>query len=286
VNLAFLMRCAERLRRVAKEEKPQRKSLRISQDILIFWQPILRWLCRALGVACVLAGVLVKADLQGLDGLGLRIDQAHLRELAQLLFPLLLIVVPALESLRRWMERKTLWPLVKDVLEEFRKQLCPREDLHRIRVTLFKRSRWVFRIRFLKRPGWGWLKIVERSGHTSQNSRTVFFAPNDPDRAEGVAGLAWAWNTVVIREDLPDVKSGSPKESQWRNYAAGSNASVDLVKELRPGSRSLCGIPVEVSGRVWGVLVVDGRDPKLPSDKIQQHYSIVAKFLSRILEKV
>jgi hypothetical protein len=211
------------------------------------------------------------------------------QKVAIIAFPILLIATPLSDSFRRWLERKTLWPLVKEILEEFRKQIYPasKDPVHLHRVTLFRHCAWVARRRLFKRPfGFGWLKIIERSGHTSLNSRTVFYAPNDPDKAEGVAGIAWAWNTVVFREDLPDLRGSKAEEAGLEEYAKGSNTPLSLVKDLMPVSRSLCGIPIEVKGRVWGVLVVDSRHPKLPKKLIEQHCVLAAKFLSRILERV
>jgi hypothetical protein len=260
--------------------------MRISPEALSWWMWVTKWVTRVLGAASIAAGLLVKVAP---SALGFEADKAiddSVQHFAQIAFPLLLVSVPVFESFRRRLERKTLWPLIKEILDEFRKQIYPRNELHLHRVTLFKRCGWVFRKRFFDAPGWGWLKIIERSGHTRRNSRTVFFAPNDEDKAEGVAGLAWAWNTVVYREDLPDVKGGTPSDRVFKLYADGSNTPIDLVRELRPSSRSLCGIPVEVGGQIWGVLVVDSRQVKLPQDKIEQHYPLVAKFLSRILERL
>jgi hypothetical protein len=260
--------------------------MRISAEALAWWLWVSKWATRVFGAASVVAGVLVKVAPSALGFDADKSTDELVQRIAQIAFPGLLIAVPIIESLRRRFERKSLWPLVKEILDEFRKQIYPRDELHLHRVTLFKRCAWVLRKRFFSFRGWGWLKIIERSGHTSRNSRTVFFAPNDEDKAEGVAGLAWAWNTVVYREELPDVRNGAPSERAFKLYAEGSNTSIDLVKQLRPASRSLCGIPVEIGGRVWGVLVVDSRVTKLPQDKIEQHYPLAAKFLSRILERL
>ena len=236
----------------------------------------------------MIAGTLIKVSPStvGFDS-DAATDKA-IQEMALVAFPLLLIAVPILDSLRRWSERKTLWPLVKEILEEFRKQIYPgsKDPVHLHRVTLFKRSRWVARITFFKKPRFGWLKIIESSGHTMRNSKTVFYAPNDPDNAEGIAGIAWASNTIIYKEELPDVKDKSCSEEKIREYSQASNTPIEMVKEKRPVSRSLCGIPVEVKGVVWGVLVVDSRQPQIPKDLIERHYALTAKFLSRILERL
>lgn len=250
---------------------------------------MLKWATRLLGAASVLAGTLIKIAPSSI-GLGSDHEtDAAIQRLAPIAFASLLILVPVLDSLRRWLERKTLWPLVKEILEEFRKQIYPngRHPAHMHRVTLFRHCKWVLRRRFLDHlPRTGWLKIIERSGHTTRNSRTVFFAPDDPDRAEGVAGIAWAWNTVVFKEHLPDLRNETVTEDRLVEYANNSNTPLEVVRQLNPVSRSLCGIPIEVNGRVWGVLVVDSRQPQLPQALIEQHYVLAAKFLSRILERV
>lgn len=262
--------------------------MKASRDTLNAWLWVFKWTTRILGALSVAAGAIAKfaPSALGFSVSGETDDAAQ--KIAMIVLPFLLILVPISDSIRRWLERKTLWPLVKEVLDDFRKQLYPnsKDPAHLHRTTLFKHCGWVFRRRALWPPSRGWLKVVERSGHTTRNSRTVFFAPNDPDKAEGVAGLAWAWNQVVFREDLPDVRSGPTPKEVLERYATDSNTALDYVAKHRPTSRSLCGIPVEVSGEIWGVLVVDSRDPKLPKELIEQHHAIAAKFISRVLERV
>lgn len=72
-------------------------------------------------------------------------------------------------------------------------------------VTLFKYKKWLWCPLLWKRrkPWSGWLVPVMRSGHTTKNTSTVFWAPQDyPDKAEGVAGVAWAQNGVVTVNNL------------------------------------------------------------------------------------
>ena len=237
--------------------------MQISQDAIGAWLWLVKLISRVAGVASVIAGTLIKVSPStvGFDS-DPETDKA-IQEFALVAFPLLLIAVPIFDSLRRWLERKTLWPLVKEILEEFRRQIYPgsKDPVHLHRVTLFKRCHWVFRAAFFKKPRFGWLKIIERSGHTMRNSRTVFYAPNDPDKAEGIAGIAWASSTIIYKEELPDVKNGACSEEKMREYAQASNTPFEDVRDKRPVSRSLCGIPVEVKGVVWGVLVVDSRQP-------------------------
>ncbi len=202
-------------------------------------------------------------------------------------FPAVLVLAPVFEFIRRWAERQVLWPLVKALLEDFRSKLYPSnlDGAHVHRVTLFKHSSWVLRKKFFKSFGFGWVYILERTGHTTQNSRTVFRAANDPDKAEGVAGSTWAFNRVSYFEDLPDL-SGNPSDRAIAEYAKKTSCPIDEIRVRKPRSRSLCGIPVEVRGRVWGVLVIDSRNVKLPKEMIETHYFLVAKSLGRLLERL
>jgi hypothetical protein len=197
----------------------------------------------------------------------------------------LLIAVPIADAARRWIEKQTLWPLVKSTLEDFKSRIYPAADPQfRHRITLFRYSPWVWRWRAFRQFGFGWVYIVERTGHTTQNSRTIFRAPNDPDGAEGMAGTTWACNQLQAIETLPDLAA-----SGWENlaatYAADTCCPLDEIRRRRPKSRSFCGIPVEVKGKVWGVLVIDSRDPTLPKKLISTHYQTAAKHLGRLLER-
>ena len=263
--------------------------MRISQEAIGFWVFVLKWATRVLACLSVLAGALIRFKASSLGFVSDESNDEAIQKLASIALPLLLLLVPLAEAIRRRLERVTLKPLVKEIADEFRKQIYPAntEPAHHHRVTLFKRCGWVMRRRFFRERRLGWLKIVDRSGHTTQSSRTVFFAPSDnPDLAEGVAGAAWAWKTVVYVEDLPDLRSPSVKDRQIIEYAKKTNSPVNLIRGLVPTSRSLCGIPVEVGGVVWGVLVVDSRNAKLPKELIELHYPLVAKFMGRILERL
>lgn len=259
-----------------------------SQDALKFWLRLAKWLGRVLAVASIVAGTLIKVAPSSI-GLVPATQDAAVQKFAIVAFPLLLILVPSIDAIRRFLERRTLRPLIKEVLEEFRRQIFPgtKDPLHFHRVTLFRHRPWVFRWDCIRAGAkFGWLKVVSRTGHTTQNSRTVFFAPNDPEQAQGVAGVAWAWGQTVFKEGLPDLSVANVSDEILQEYAAASNADFEYIKKLKPRSRSLCGIPIEVQGRIWGVLVVDSRDARLPQKLINQHYAPAVKFLSRILERV
>jgi len=148
------------------------------------------------------------------------------------------------------------------------------DAVHNHRVTLFKRSRliwwiWPWRSRYspwgkMRAPWSGWLVPLVRSGHTTQRSRTVFLAPDDADNVEGVVGQVWARDRVIVVEDLPDL-CGNATDQDIAAYALKTWVPDAWVRwRLRSGKqcpRSICGIPVEVNGSRWGVIVLDSYSP-------------------------
>jgi hypothetical protein len=256
-----------------------------TQLSLLFW---VRLVTRTLAVLSVVCAALLKvpADFQKAV-----VDNSQvlgfLQHQAWWALPALLVSVPAGDALRRWIERQTLWPLVKALLNDFRNRLYPQstDPAHFHRVTLFRHAKWVWRWRAIKARALGWVYIVERTGHTTQNSKTIFRACNDPELAVGVAGTTWTANQLTYFEGLPILRDES-HESELAQYASKTNCSLDEIRRRRPQSRSLCGIPVEVKGRVWGVLVIDSRYAELPKDRIESNHPIVAKFLGRLLERL
>lgn len=263
--------------------------IRISQEGRLRAVAVLKFVTRTLGVASILVGIAFKLPAEQVEILSQK------NWLAAQLFtnlwwvmPLVLVLLPVTEAFRRWVEKQTLWPLVKAVLEDFKARLYPTskgDPAFAHRITLFRYCKWTVRWRAIREMGLGWVRIVERTGHTTQNSRTVFRAPNDPDRAEGMAGSTWVANQLLFVEHLPDL-SASNWESKAPKYAADTKCSLEEIKRRRPKSRSMCGIPVEVKGRVWGVLVIDSRDSTLPRAEIEAHYQMAAKYLSRLLERL
>jgi len=258
----------------------------ISTEAAQFWGRLARWASRLLSVASIWAGVALKLQ-EAKPGLLGAHPLLMLAVPPWWALPILLLLLPLVEWFRRYTDRVTLWPIVKSTLEDFRRHLFGSIDdpTHHHRVTLFKRCWWVWRIRTVRHPAIGWVKIFERTGHTTQNSRTVYRAPNNPDLARGIAGTTWAWNKTVFVEELPDL-SGSPAAERVADYAKRSNCDFEDIRSRLPRSRSLCGFPIEVKGRVWGVLVVDSRNTTLPRAAIEVNQPFVAKFLGRVLERL
>lgn len=174
-----------------------------------------------------------------------------------------------------------VWEAVQKIIDRFAEksfETAPGAAVHEYRVTLFRRTwalalPWRCRQRAGSRWRWpwsGWLVPVVRSGFTTQNTGTIFLAPDDADNAEGVAGQAWARRQVVQTHELPDIRT-DPTDQIIKEYAAKTFVSEkwvrDRLRDGRPFPLTLCGIPVEVGGKVWGVLVLDSRHPQAIKDR-------------------
>lgn len=145
------------------------------------------------------------------------------------------------------------------------------------RVTLFRHYGFHLRGFDFKDRGWpgsGWLVPVARSGHTAQKTSVRFLAPDDTDRARGIAGRAWAAsNGTASATGLPDVRSDVSTDD-IQQYARRTNVAKRWVMKRLPQARSLMGFTIETpNGKPWGVLVVDSRSPDLDfaQAKIQYH---------------
>lgn len=193
------------------------------------------------------------------------------------------------------------WRAVQRVLNEHRLVAFDVHDgdpVHHHRVTLFKRMRWEACLRPCTYWAWGWkrwpldgwLIPVARSGHTTQRTDVIFMAPDDAENAEGVAGQTWACDQVLVINDLPDV-SNDPTNENITDYAKRSFLSEDWVRKRmgkRQLSRSLCGIPLEVRGERWGVLILDSVRENAIKDKARpwdNYRTLVPVFLEQLLSR-
>lgn len=251
-------------------------------------------------VAAVLMLIYVAALRADPDGLGRRWPVVggaadFLQNTALIAIPLLAVVVSAAS----FTVRKLGDPVARNALgvlvDEFREAVF-REDgsdpQHYHRVTLFRYRKWVFRpyqrngwkLPLLGKPWEGWLVPVMRSGHTTQKTTARFLAPDDADRATGVAGRTWAVQKPVIVDDLPSVaREADPSEDDYIDYASRSYVPVDLARYKRPEARSLVGFPIETAGEPWGVLVLDSRNPKMDVDAARKRFRAVAGVLGSLV---
>lgn len=159
------------------------------------------------------------------------------------------------------------------------------------RVTLFKRVR---RWRVLKdasgkrqRPGRYWLEPIARSGRSTKDTRVRFRCPDDPSKAEGVAGRAWARVAAVRVGDLPDLDSASCCDDDLNRYARDTFVPEEWVREENPRCRSLMGFRVD-DGRSdpWGVLVIDSRLPTFNTQQAQAEFRSYTPVLAQLVQSL
>jgi hypothetical protein len=102
--------------------------------------------------------------------------------------PLLTAGLALMQVVRSMIGPPWVWDTVHYLLDKFQEHVFEGQSgpLHHHRVTLFKYTRR--RLWFCRWPWSGWLVPVERSGHTTRRSHTVFLTPDDADQAEGIAG--------------------------------------------------------------------------------------------------
>jgi hypothetical protein len=201
------------------------------------------------------------------------------------LVPALLFLIPILQLIRRGLGNPKRWAVVQYVLDELRDKIFAtvEDQRHHHRVTLFKRVTWC--LCFRRWPFSGWLIPVARSGHTTQRSSALFLAPDDAERAEGVAGQTWSRNRPFYVDNLPDL-TNTTSETDLVAYSKGTWMSIDSVRDGHYRARSYFGLPVEVNGEPWGVVVVDSRHPTLRKRSVKRQFTAVAGFLGKVLQGV
>lgn len=133
-----------------------------------------------------------------------------------------------------------------------------------------------------------YLVPVLRSGHISQKTKAMFYAPDSSDKAEGIAAYAWASRQAISVPGLPSITSKSNK-SDRKQYAEATFSDIKMIEkyadEGRPMPRSLTAIPIESSGRIWGVVVLDSRYPNGISDNAVEHYRLTVALVGHLLER-
>ena len=198
-----------------------------------------------------------------------------------------------------------VWGAIHAVLNEFREHAFHatgvRDPLHYHRVTLFRfcRCRWLFPLHSWRSVCWpwgvgrwpwsGWLVPVARSGHTTKTRSTIFLAPDDADCAEGIAGQTWTTNTTLPVSNLPLInEEASPEDIGF--YAQQTFVTEQWIRAriaVKALPRSLHGIPVEVNGRLWGVLVLDSRsEAGIKMNRAGKLVSVMGVVLDKLLERV
>jgi len=111
--------------------------------------------------------------------------------------------------------------------------------------------------------------------------------PDQADRAQGIAGRTWAGKGIVAVDGLPDL-GNNPTEEAISDYANRTFVSFKWLKrwiKKEHPSRSFQGVPIEVKGKPWGVVVLDSRDERPIGPKARREYNALAKVLGAILER-
>ena len=209
-----------------------------------------------------------------------------LQQYAWVTIPLLAVTLALMQVARSMIGPPWIWDTVHHLLDSFQEYVFEGESgpLHHHRVTLFKYAR--VRLWLCRWPWSGWLVPVERSGHTTRRSRTTFLAPDDADQAEGIAGQTWTQNRVVVVNRLPDINENPPCDVLVEYARQTWIAEAWLQKQRqRQHARSFCGIPVEVKGKLWGVIVLDSRSPEVIDENAIQFYSLMGRYLGKLLER-
>ncbi len=243
------------------------------------------------GVVSVLAAASLRADSKQLRGVwaAFAASLVWIQNRAWILILIATLCLLAAGVFRRIVGPPWVWAAIHrqlDIFQEYAFSEQMGDLLHDHRVTLFKHVRWKWCFR--KWPWSGWLVPVERSGHTTRRTNVIFRAPDDANRAEGVAGIAWASRSAVPVTELPDL-SGNPSAGDVLQYANRTFVAVEWIEEYvkkgRPLARSFIGIPVEVIGKRWGVLVLDSKRDMRSTQTTLKLYTLIARFLATLLER-
>lgn len=251
---------------------------------------LVAYLAFSLNAASMIYAAVMKADVSHFPA-ALKTSLGPLVLLLQAnggwILPSLLVLVPAVNVFKGFIGNPKDWEQVHELLDQLRnRHFNSADDAHfqNHRVTLFRYYRTCVSLRRWPWTG-GWLRPVERSGHTSRNTKCLFRAPDDGERCEGVAGAAWSKSGHVYLSGLDDMRAG-PSEEQIAIYARKTNVSPERIKKDPPQGRSFWAIRVEVNGVPWGVIVVDSIQTTLRRQILTQEFGSIAKPLSRILSRV
>src|SRR5258708_28875777 len=165
---------------------------------------------------------------------GLASQFAWLQQNTVIVVPLLIVAIALAQLFLGWVEAPRVWAAVHGILDDFRdhtfSHLKDQAEYER-RVTLFKFVRlriwWCW-------PMAQWLIPVERSGESTRRRVSKFHAPLDqPGKAEGVAGQAFATGRVISLRALPTVKSGAVQTENLREYSdLAAPPDIRLKKHL------------------------------------------------------
>ena len=248
-----------------------------------------------LGTVSAIIGASLKADIAKISTASPLLGElvADLQRSAWWSVPLFTLCLPLLQFVKSWVGDPTVWETIHKLLEEMRTKAFPDETAdHHHRVTLFQHRRFCWRGIRAKEPTFGgWLVPVERSGDTTQNPKVFFYAPKDnPDAAQGVAGMVWASKGALRLQRLPELSTTST-DAQFALYAEKARCSVEHLRQKvgrnKILARSFWGTVVKRNGDVWGVVLIDSRAADLPDDReISETFKPIGVCINKLLEVI
>ena len=189
--------------------------------------------------------------------------------------------------------RPTTWDTLHNLLDGLQNAIFPAAsypvpDEHK--ATIFKavksckRDKFWKRVSSVARDKKEWLIPVVRSGHLSQETEACFRICDEGAECSGVAGQAWARNSVVSVHDLPDISNGEATVTAYRQYAKQGFVKRDWAELKKPKARAILAMPIMVKGEPWGVLVFDSRLPtKIKYEEVESMFRVVSKHLNNLI---
>jgi hypothetical protein len=289
--------------------------------IRLFWVKKTGWIFKAIqvigSVLLIAIGAIQKTEIDPSQHPELAVLKPGVdfgKEWATYLIPGITILVGSATYFKSHFGTDKTWSTVTTLLEEYKRGIFEKKENfdqdpdYYNRVTLYRYVSW--RWSLCRWPFTGWMVPVARTGHTtvSRHIRRFRASKSNPDSAEGVAGQTYVqWVTLPVF-DLLEITAASSNDDR-RLYAKKglipeswvlkrSNRLLDLrpvrwlterfLKRPTFTSRSLLGVPIEVNGNRWGVLVIDSRKPeKIGETELLQttHFKTLAKVLGKILER-
>ncbi|TQO77384.1 hypothetical protein FLM06_16300 [Vibrio cholerae] len=176
-------------------------------------------------------------------------------------------------------------------------------DNHRVTLFKYKRTYWgllskkrywcfkYFPWSLSRHPFSGWLVPIARSGYTGQKAKAVFWAPDDGLSSEGIAGVAWATNSIVVRQNLPKITNLSSidnKKKYCDSTRTRSSVLQSYVSAGRVPARSFVGFPIlGKNGKPWGVAVLDSKSAEgILIEEVHKAVSVSGPVLAVLLEEL
>lgn len=218
------------------------------------------------------------------DKWGLRLIYDFVQATQLLVIPILFAILLLAQLLLRWLDSPKVLNAAKGIIDEIHRYVFNHlQDLpeHERRVTLFKHSEHWWR---------GGLMIpFERSGATTRARVSEFRASKSvPSAAQGVAGQSFVTGLAISVGPLPAITLASPPQ-EIEEYAKATFVTSEWVRnwlKSHPSQRIatyICGIPIEVSGERWGVMVLDScGDIKYDRKATKTQFLLLAGILGKL----